>query len=124
MRVRENTTIMMETMQVTVRVVVFQEGETVCAQGLDYDIAAQGDNSDDCLYQFGRLLVGHIAINLEHGREPLEGLQRAPDRYWELFEQSRISLPADRLPFSVKELDRAGVVVEPPEIRVASLQAA
>jgi len=110
--------------QVTVRVVVFQEGEVVCAQGLEYDIAAQGPTVDDCLYEFERLVVGHIAISLEHGLEPFKGLQPAPEKFWTLFEQSRIPLHATRVSFSGKELDRAGVVVGPPEIRVASLQAA
>ena len=60
----------MEPRQVAVRVVVFQEDERVCAQCLEYDIAAQGQTLDDCLYQLGRLIVGHLAISTEKGFEP------------------------------------------------------
>ena len=110
--------------QVSVRVVVFQEGDWVCAQCLEYDIAAQGKTLDDCLYELERLVVGHIAIGVEHGLEFLRGLKPAPRRFWEWFERSRIPLSAARFPFTADDLDRYGVVVEPPQIRVAQPQAA
>ena len=45
----------MEPGKVAVRVVVFQEDDRVCAQCLEYDIAAQGQTLDDCLYSLGGL---------------------------------------------------------------------
>ena len=115
---------LMEPRQVAVRVVVFQEDERVCAQCLEYDIAAQGQTLDDCLYQLGRLIVGHIAISTEKGFEPFRGLKRAPQRFWEWFERSRIPLTSTPLPFAADDLARKGVVVEPSQIRVAQPQAA
>ena len=115
---------LMEPRQVAVRVVVFQEDERVCAQCLEYDIAAQGQTLDDCLYQLGRLIVGHLAISTEKGFEPFRDLKRAPQRFWEWFEQSRIPLTSTPLPFAADELARKGVIVEPSQIRVAQPQAA
>ena len=110
--------------QVSVRVVVFQEGDWVCAQCLEYDIAAQGKTLDDCLYELERLVVGQIAISIENGLDPLRGLNPAPRRFWDWFEHSKIPLPAARFQFTADELDRHGVVVEPPQIRIAQPQAA
>jgi predicted RNase H-like HicB family nuclease len=110
--------------QVSVRVVVFQEVDWVCAQCLEYDIAAQGKTLDDCLYEVDRLIAGHIAISIEHGLEPLRALKPAPRRFWEWFERSKILLPVARFSFTAEDFDRHGVVVEPAQIRVAQPQAA
>ena len=110
--------------KVSVQVVVFQEGDWVCAQCLEYDIAAQGKTLDDCLYELYRLIVCHIAISVEHGLEPLRSLKPAPTRFWEWFERSKIPLSAARFPFTAEDFDRHGVVVEPAQIRVAQPQAA
>ena len=106
------------------RVVIFQEGDWVCAQCLEYDIAAQGKTLDDSLYELERLVVGHIAISVENGLAPLQGLPRAPQQFWDWFERSKIPLPTAPFPFSAEDLDRHGVVVEPPQIRVAQPHAA
>jgi predicted RNase H-like HicB family nuclease len=110
--------------RVSVRVVVFQDGDRVCAQCLEYDIAAQGKTLDDCLYELDRLIAGHIAINIEHGLVPLQGVKPAPRRFWDWFERSKILLPANRFPFIAEDFDRHGVVVEPAQVRVAQPQAA
>ena len=112
------------TTQISVRVIVFQEGDWVCAQCLEYDIAAQGKTLDDCLYELDRLIAGHIAISIEHGVEPLRGLKPTPRRFWEWFERSKILLPATPFPFTADDFDRHGVVVAPAQVRVAQPQAA
>lgn len=112
----------MASVQVSVSVVVFQEDEYVCAQCLEYDIAAQAKTLEDCLYEFGRLLTGHGAISLENNLEPFHGIPPAPARFWEWFERSKIPLEAPS--FSAEALRRCGVVVAPPQIRVAQPQAA
>lgn len=110
--------------RVSVRVVVFQDGDRVCAQCLEYDIAAQGKTLDDCLYELDRLIAGHIAISIEHGLVPLQGVKPAPRRFWDWYERSKILLPANRFPFTAEDFDRHGVVVEPAQVRVAQPQAA
>jgi predicted RNase H-like HicB family nuclease len=103
--------------QVSVRVVVFQEGDWVCAQCLGHDIAAQAKTLEDCLYELERLIVGHIAISIENRLDPLHDLKPAPRRFWEWFERSKIPLTAKRFQFTAGDLDRHGLVVEPPQIR-------
>ena len=110
--------------QVCVRVVVFQEDDWVCAQCLEYDIAAQGKTLDDCLYELDRLIAAHIAISVEHGLEPLRNLKPAPRRFWDWFESSKIPLSSARFPFTAEDFDRHGIVVKPVQVRVAQPQAA
>ena len=109
--------------QVSMRVVVFQEGDWVCAQCLEHDLAAQATTLDDCLYELERLIVGHVAISLENGPDPLHDLKPAPRRFCEWFERSKTALTATRFQFTAGDLDRHGVVVEPPQIRIAQIQA-
>jgi len=105
------------------KVVVFQDQDWVCAQCLDYDLAARAKTLDDCLYEFQRVMMGRIAIAVEHGVPPFEGVPPAPRRFWDWFEQSRI--PLVRAPESFAATAQAlGVEVQPPQIRVAHLQAA
>ena len=110
--------------EVSVRVVLFQEGDWVCTQCLEYDIAAQGKTLDACLHELDRLIAGHIAISVEHGLGPLLNLQPAPRRFWDWFERSKIPLSTARSRFTAKDFDRHGIVVEPAQIRVAQPQAA
>ena len=85
--------------EVSVRVVVFQEGgDRVCAQCLEYDIAAQGKTLDDCLHELDRLIAGHIAISVEHGLEPLRNLKPAPRRFWDWFDNSKNSAAGGSVP--------------------------
>lgn len=109
---------------VSVRVVVFQEGDWVCAQCLEHDIAAQGKTLDDCLYELERLILGHIVICIDNGLDPLHDLKPAPRQFWEWFEHSKIPLTATRFQFTARDLDRHGVVVDPPQIRIAQPHAA
>ena len=122
MRVRKEST--MTAKQIALRVVVFQEDEFVCAQCLEYDIAAEGKTLDDCLYQLGRTVIGHVAISAENDLEPFHGLKRAPQRFWDWFEQSKIPLTGALPVFTGDELTRQGVIIEPPDIRVAQPHAA
>jgi hypothetical protein len=111
------------TEQYAFKIVVFQDQDWVCAQCLDYDVAARARTLDDCLYEFQRVMMGRIAIGLENGVAPFDGVPKAPRRFWEWFEQSKI--PLARVQESFAATARAyGVEVQPPQIRVANLQAA
>jgi hypothetical protein len=49
-----------------VRAVIFQEGEWLCAQCLEYDLVAQAKSLQELLKAFERLIVGHITVRLRH----------------------------------------------------------
>lgn len=102
------------------RVVIFQEGDWLCAHCLDYDFATQAKSLDALRCDLERLIAGHVAISLENGLKPFANRHRAPEKYWTLFRRSKITLPEQR--FGIK-LKQRGVTLPTPEIRVAPLAA-
>lgn len=102
------------------RVVIFQEGDWLCAHCLEYDFATQARSLDGLRRDLERMIVGHIAISLAHGLKPFANRRRAPQRYWTLFTRSKIALPPQR--FGIK-LKQRGVNIPIPEIRIAPLAA-
>ena len=112
----------MERQDLRLRIVVFQEDDLVCAQCLEYDIAAQAKTLEDCLYEVSRLVVGHLAIAAENEVTPFQGIPSAPQRFVDWFERSKIPLPTVSAPFT--PVAASSVVIQPAEIRVAQPQAA
>lgn len=102
------------------RVVIFQEGDWLCAHCLEYGFATQAKNLDDLRYDLERMIVGHIAISLANGLKPFRNARRAPKKYWTLFERSKIALPQQSFGLKIK---KRGVKIPMPEIRVAPLAA-
>ena len=102
------------------RVVIFQEGDWLCAHCLEYDFATQARSLDALRLDLERMIVGHVAVSLAHGLKPFANRRRAPERYWTLFRRSKITLP--RQSFGIKVKQR-GMKIPTPEIRVAPLAA-
>jgi hypothetical protein len=102
------------------RIVIFQEGEWLCAHCLDYDFATQAKNLDALRYDLERMIVGHIAVSLANGLKPFKSRRRAPKRYWVMFERSKICLPQRSFSLKIKQ---RGVKIPTPEVRVAPLAA-
>ena len=105
-----------------IRAVIFQEGEWLCAQCLEYDLVAQAKSLPQLFRALERLIVGHIAVRLRHKQQPFRDLPRAPRKYWTLFRRSRLALPASL--FRTGTLRSHGVIVAAPEVRIAALDAA
>ena len=105
-----------------IRAVVFQDGEWLCAQCLEYDLVAQAKTLQQLSRALQRLIVGHVAVRLHHKQQPFRDLPRAPEKYWTMFRQSRLALPAPM--FRLGALRSRGVVVAPPQIRIAAPSAA
>ena len=59
-------------------VLLFREGEGWIAQGLDYDIAAQGETIGAVKDAFARTFAGQVCVDLHHNIEPLSGFGPAP----------------------------------------------
>lgn len=102
------------------RVVIFQEGDWLCAQCLEYDFGTQARNLDDLFADLQKVVLGHVAICLENGLKPFAQVRPAPKKYWEMFRRSRISLPPQTFRF---KSSRRGITLPPPEIRVAPVAA-
>lgn len=105
-----------------IRAVVFQEGEWLCAQCLEYDLVAQAKSLQQLSKALQRLIVGHVAVRLRHKQQPFRDLPRAPEKYWAMFRRSRLTLPAPM--FRLGALKSRGIVVAPPQIRIAAPSAA
>ena len=97
------------------RFVVFQEGEWLSAQCLEYDIATQARTLDDLAYELQRIIVGHIATSRKLKKEPFEGLPRGPQKFWDMFERSKLPLSTPRVSFK----SSFRLKVPAPELRVA-----
>jgi hypothetical protein len=104
-----------------IRAIVFQEGDWLSAQCLEYDIATQAKTLDDLSYELQRIIVGHFTISRRLGKEPFEGIPKAPDKYWKMFERSKIPLPQPKLFF--KATSTPGIKIPRPELRVAPIAA-
>ena len=102
------------------RVVIFQEGEWLCAHCLEYDFATQARSLDGLRLDLERMIVGHVEVSLAHGLKPFANRRRAPERYWTLFRRSKITLPPERFGIKIKQ---RGVKIPTTEIRVAPLAA-
>ena len=61
-------------------------------QCLEYDLVTQAKSLPQLYKAFRRLIVGHIALRLQHS-QPFAGLSRAPRKYWKIFQRSRLALP-------------------------------
>jgi hypothetical protein len=105
-----------------IRAIVFQEGEWLCAQCLEYDLVAQAKSLQQLSKALQRLIVGHVAVRLRHKQQPFRDLPRAPEKYRAMFRRSRLTLPAPM--FRLGALKSRGVVVAPPQIRIAAPSAA
>lgn len=81
----------------TVSVLILREGDAWVAQGLEYDIAAQGSTIRQAKERFEQTFVGQICVDIKTGKLPMEGCKPAPRMYWEHFESAeRLT---DRRPF-------------------------
>jgi hypothetical protein len=105
-----------------IRAVVFQEGDWLCAQCLEYDLVAQARSLPKLCRALQQLVVGHVAVRVRHGRQPFRDLPRAPEKYWTMFRQSRLALPAPM--FKLGALKSHGILVAPPQVRIAAPSAA
>ena len=69
------------------RVLLFPEGDRWIAQGVEYDVVAQGRTPEDTKAAFERTFIARIIFDLEHGRPPLAGVDKAPPQYWAIVDR-------------------------------------
>jgi hypothetical protein len=83
-------------LEIKLRVVVFREGNVWVAQGVDYDIAAHGKDMGALMRTFERMLVENMAITTHLGRQPLEGVKPAPERFRLMYESAEAKVAPTR----------------------------
>jgi hypothetical protein len=97
------------------RVVLYQDGEWICGQALEFDLSVQGRDVPKVYRKMHRAVIGHVAVRLAHGLRPFADLPPAAQKFHDMYEASRITLPEQiiRFPESVR------VTIPPPRVRVA-----
>jgi hypothetical protein len=74
-----------KTFKFKVNVLLLREDNAWVAQCLDFDISAHGRSIHDAKSAFGRVFIGQILLDIQHGRKPLQDVPKAPARYRTLF---------------------------------------
>jgi|GEM_PF-6113172 len=72
------------------------------AQGLEFDISAQGKSIREAKSSFAYALIGHLMYAEQKKMKPFQGVPKAPKKYWEKFKQGEelqnpISLPSAKI---------------------------
>jgi hypothetical protein len=88
---------------VVINALFFRSGEWWVAQGLEYDIAAQGKTLKKTIKAFEKTLVTQILAYAEIGNDPYDedSISKAPYEYFEFFE-GRCRMFDQLAPFDVK----------------------
>ena len=70
------------------RVLLFKDQEHWIAQLLEFHITAQGETTEDAIYELSRLISGEMVMRKKGMLQPLDDIPRAPHKYWEWYEMA------------------------------------
>jgi hypothetical protein len=105
--------------RVEVSVVAFQEGDLWVAQCVEFDIAAHAADLTNLHAALERAVIQNICINAELGRQGLDGIDPAPERFKALFERSKIDIRRRARPSRARDAN----VVRIRELRLSEASA-
>lgn len=71
---------------IKINAIAFQEGDAWVIQGIEYDIVAHTHDVTKAPHTFLRAVVENILITEHLGRQPLEGIKPAPERFRAMYE--------------------------------------
>jgi hypothetical protein len=74
--------------ELSIRAVVFKEGEHWVAQCLEYRYAIQSRRLEDIPRVLRECLEAMIHVSLETGIEPFHGYKPSPKRYWDMYDHA------------------------------------
>jgi hypothetical protein len=110
----------MKKLSFSVSVLLLREENHWVAQCLEYDIAAQADTLTGVKKAFSKAFVSQVAVNVRHGKKPLEDVPKAPAFYRQLFRKGMrlVDRPMFALPNQlIPEVD---VHAKAKEMRIAA----
>lgn len=70
-----------------INILIYQEDNGWIFQCLEYDIVAQGLTLAEAKRRFQRTIIGQIVVDTENGNEVFAGIDKAPQKYWDQFEE-------------------------------------
>ena len=91
-------------------VLFFREDAMWVAQGLEYDITAQGETLADAKAAFVASFVAQVAVALHHGEEPLADFGKAPQNYWDMLDIAEALADPIRVPGAVENIPPAFMI--------------
>ena len=103
-----------------VSVLLMREENRWVAQCLEYDIAAQADSISGVKKAFSKAFVSQVAVNVRHGKKPLQDVPKAPDFYRQMFKKAErlVDRPMFAMPYQlIPEVD---VKAKAKEMRIAA----
>jgi len=80
-------------------VIAFEAGEGLwIAQGIQYDVVARAKSVAGIREAFLRQIAANVALNAKFGREGLQGIPPAPEKFKRMFEEAseRLSQTSQR----------------------------
>jgi hypothetical protein len=102
-----------------VRVLFIEEAQGCwSAQCLDYDIAAQARSLSELHYEFERVLVAHVVMCQELQIDPFKNLRPAPQKFWRMYEEAKLSVEAEEIPFRMPH--PAAIASVTPKMKIAN----
>jgi hypothetical protein len=80
----------MRVRHVVLSVLFFQERPGMwVAQALEHDISGSGPSIEKARIAFERTVFGYLKLDAQHKREPLSTVNRAPQGFWDIWENLR-----------------------------------
>lgn len=79
---------------IAISAVAFPEDGVWVVQGIEFDICTHAKSPADLPAAFARAIVENACINQHLGREGLEGIKPAPDRFREMFDHAHAEIAA------------------------------
>jgi hypothetical protein len=74
--------------ELAIRAVIFQDRGRWLAQCLEHDLCTSGTDQTELLRKVASQLRLQITLDLAGGRQPFQGLPRAPQRFWDMLSTS------------------------------------
>lgn len=76
---------------ISLRVLVTHEDGWWVARGIEHDIAACATSTEELQYEFDRVLMAHVFLDLDRGVQPLSEMPAAPASVAEKWERGMIA---------------------------------
>jgi predicted RNase H-like HicB family nuclease len=95
-----------------IRAVLFHESGWWCGQCLEHDVATQARTIADLKAELIQAISIHADLAIERGHEPLAGLPKAPDRYFQMYDAfAKLGGTEEASPITTSYLDAQACIL-------------
>jgi hypothetical protein len=98
---------------IEIDVVLYPEDNSWIAQGLQFDITARGQTPIEAADNFTKAVGAELVMSLElEDAFPLAGVEAAPQKFWQLYQQAEMKMEKDTTPIGLPEIPAAPRIVQ------------